>query len=528
METGSPTALPKARMAGIAIVSVVAGIVLLPVSQIDYLLFHSLVETFSVVVAVGIFIISWNTRAISGTRYLPVLGTGLFFAGVTGVLHMLAYKGMGVFPGMDVDLATQLWIISRFFIAGAFVLAGLSLEHRIDAAWTLVGFAAVWVLAMFSLFAWHVVPPMLIAGRGLTVFKIGSEYIVVAALAFAAWLLLREGRPFEPWVTRLLLASIVSAAAAELAFTLYVDVYGITNTIGHYLALLSSVLIYVALIDAALTRPYGVLFHELNDREQAERRIADVLQSTLLTTPERIDAVTLGFAHQSATSGALVGGDFYDLFSPASGRVAFIVGDVCGKGVEAAATTAMIRTVIRSFAYESPEPARVLQRASEVVERELPDDKFVTVLFGVIDLATGETLLGSAGHPGPVLRSGGVTSELTLPRNPPLGVLLDQRFETSRTVLREGDLLVMFTDGLLDAGWPRGGFGARRIVAAVQGGSLDPSKATSALLRTATAYAGGVLTDDVEVVALRYGPVSEPLRPGAAPSGPVARAEATV
>jgi serine phosphatase RsbU (regulator of sigma subunit) len=500
--------LSGTRAAVIAVVSVVVLITLYPLSQVDYLLFHSLVETFAALVAVGIFVIAWNTRAINETEYLGVLGAGMFFVGLTTLVHMLAYKGMGVFHNTTANLPTQLWIVSRLFAGSAFVAAGVSLRRRVRARPAFVAFAVVWFVAMATLSIWPVFPEMYAPGVGLTPLKIALEYVIMALFAVSAWLLWRNRKSFDTSIVRMLLVAIALMIAGEMAFTLYVDVYGVLNLLGHYLVLASAVLVYVALIDSALTRPYALLFRELHRREQEEHRIADVLQSSLLSAPERVRSIELGSAHRSATTGALVGGDFYDLWSPSRGKVAFVLGDVCGKGIEAAASTAMVRTTIRSFSYVDPSPGEVLHRANEAVARQLPEDKFVTVVYGLIDAATGEATVASAGHPDPIVRRGhGETSLLDLPRNPPLGVVPGQGFDASEVTLAAGELLVLYTDGLVDAGWRNGAFGTERaldVVARVA--SENAPSAARALLEAAVAYASEALSDDVAVVALRFSP----------------------
>ena len=83
-------------------------------SLYSYLLFHSLAEIFSIVVACGIFMIVWNSRRFLDNNYLLFIGIAYLFVGAVDLIHMLAYKGMGVFQGYETNLATQLWIATRY------------------------------------------------------------------------------------------------------------------------------------------------------------------------------------------------------------------------------------------------------------------------------------------------------------------------------------------------------------------------------------------------------------------------------
>lgn len=516
MDVRDESAPSGARAGAIVALSLILLAVLYPLSRWNYLLFHAVTESFSTLVALGIFVIAWNTRKINENTYLTLLGCGLLFTGLTTLVHMLAYKGMGVFPAAGANLPTQLWVISRMFAAASFLVAGLSLRHKVPVKTALAGFGSAWLLVMATVFVWPVFPVMF-GDAGLTPLKVSLEYAVMALFAVSGWQVWSSRRAFAQDIATMILVAIGLMIAAELAFTLYTDVYGLLNFLGHSFALVGNIVIYTALIDAALTRPYAMLFRELGRRELEERRISDTLQAALLSAPDRIESIAVGFAHRSATSGALVGGDFYDLFAPAPGTVAFVIGDVCGKGVEAAAATAMVRTMMRSFAFEDSSPVEVLRRTNEGVRREFPDDKFVTVVYGLVETTTGVTRMAGAGHPDPVLRDFVGARAVTLPRNPPLGVLSDPSYVEVRVYLGPGDLVVLYTDGLLDAGWEHGGFGSDRVVEGVRRCGGDPTMVAASLLSQAVTFAEGALSDDVAVVALRFQPSLASLTEGYVP-----------
>ena len=92
-------------------------------SLYSYLLFHSLAEIFSIVIAFSIFVLAWNCRNIIDTNYLIFLGIGYLFVGFIDIIHTLAYTGMGVFPGYGSDLPTQLWIAARYMESISLLLA---------------------------------------------------------------------------------------------------------------------------------------------------------------------------------------------------------------------------------------------------------------------------------------------------------------------------------------------------------------------------------------------------------------------
>lgn len=497
--------LVRSRRMQLALVAMVLGLaVMYPLSRINYLLFHVTVESFSMLVAVGIFIIAWNTRRIASNGYLLVLGSAHLFVGLIAMLHAVAYKGMGVFPGGGANLATQLWIVERSLEAAAFVVAGFALERKVSPVAVLVGFGTVSAVALAAVWA-GVFPTMYIDGSGLTLAKVVAEYVIIALFLLGLALFWRGREHFEPGVSRMLIAAIVQMALAEVAFAVYQDVYGTLNFLGHYIALIAYVFIYRSLIVETLQAPYTSLFLELKRREEAEHRIAHKLQSAMVAAPERVSGIEMGSAFVSATESASVGGDFWDLFVPSEGTVAFVLGDVCGKGIDAATTTVMVRTTLRGFAYDDPDPVSVLQRTNEAVARQLPDDKFVTVIYGLIDIATGRVEVGTAGHPDPVRSTGGVVAPLELPSNPPLGVVPGYQFRTGCTELARGDSLVLFSDGLLEAGWHTEMLGLPRVVEHIRAGrELKPAGLARSLLDRALDQTGGSVDDDVAIVVLHF------------------------
>jgi len=245
----------------------------------DYLLFHSLVEVLGVTVAGSIFIVAWNVRRRVDNAYILVAGMGYLFVGGMDLLHTLAYKGMGAIPSDGANLATQLWIAARYLEAGTFLAAPLLVGRRVRAPALLAGYGTVFTLLLLAIFLWHIFPVCFVdaegPAHGLTPFKRASEGLVCLAFMAAIGLLLWKRSHFDRPVLHLLIGSLGVAIAAEVAFGLYADVYGVANMIGHGLKLVSYYLVYKALVEAMLVRPYDVLFRELRDSEQRFRRMFD-------------------------------------------------------------------------------------------------------------------------------------------------------------------------------------------------------------------------------------------------------------
>ncbi|MDY7077709.1 MAG: MASE3 domain-containing protein [Chloroflexota bacterium] len=247
-------------------VLVLAGLYL--TSLYSYLLFHSLVEVFSIVIACGIFMVAWNSRRLVGSDYLMILGVAYLFVGGMDLLHTLAYEGMGVFQGYDANLPTQLWIAARYLEGFSLLIVPLFLTRKANRDFVFAGYTVFVGLLLGAIF-WDVFPDCYIEGMGLTPFKKISEYVISLIFLASIALLVQRRKEFDLGVLRLLVSSIVVKIVAELAFTFYTSVYGFFNLVGHLLKIVSFYLTYKAIIETGFTEPYNLLFRNLKQGQDA-------------------------------------------------------------------------------------------------------------------------------------------------------------------------------------------------------------------------------------------------------------------
>lgn len=238
----------------------------------SYLLFHTSVELFSIIIAVSIFIFAWNTRKISKNNYFLFLGSAYFFTGILDFFHTLSYKGMSIFSGIGTNVPTQLWIASRYLLAISILIAPVFFKRKMNEITMLMSYFLITILILLSVFYLHNFPESFREGAGLTAFKIESEYVISFLFIISAFLLSYFRDKFDKKVYILLSVSFILNIVAELLFTLYVGVYDIYNMLGHLAVLLSYYLIYKAVIEVGLTKPYNLLFLELKilDRKKDE------------------------------------------------------------------------------------------------------------------------------------------------------------------------------------------------------------------------------------------------------------------
>lgn len=238
---------------------------------------------------------------------------------------------------------------------------------------------------------------------------------------------------------------------------------------------------------------------------EREHYVAETLQASLLPPVPARDDMEVGLLYRSAGLQGRVGGDFYDFIELGKNRIAVAVGDVCGKGLEAATYTAMIKYMLRAYLGEGLLPGDCLTRLNRAVHKEVSLDKFVTVGLALIDTSRGTVTYSSAGHPPPIICQDGQANPLYLPTSIPLGVLQSRTFKSSQITPAGDCSIVMYTDGLIEAR-PDGGkpLGQKRLGEILAGlGDLPAQQLVDSVLKAAVEYSGGGLKDDIALLVVR-------------------------
>ena len=187
-------------------------------------------------------------------------------------------------------------------------------------------------------------------------------------------------------------------------------------------------------------------------RYERQRHVAVSLQRGLLATEmPAIEGSDVGTVYEPASEDSEVGGDFYDVFDLPDGRVGLVVGDVSGKGAEAAAQMAMAKYMLRAFATRNPSPTSVLFHLNNALAKGLGEDRFATLVYGVFDPDTHSVLFALAGHPPPlVYRTETVSVESIHVDGGALGLFEGQSFDHTEVSLGMDDVLLLYTDGITE------------------------------------------------------------------------------
>ena len=241
--------------------------------------------------------------------------------------------------------------------------------------------------------------------------------------------------------------------------------------------------------------------------ERSTRAIAFALQRSLLPPhmPE-IPKVELGAAYRPATQGALVGGDFYDVFELGVDRWGIAIGDVRGKGADAASVTALMRYTIRTAAVREPSACAVLQTLNDALLRNPEAGDYCTAIYASLDVGFGAPSLQIAvgGHPLPLLRDAAGEVRSVGQPGTLLGAVASPVLADVEITLDPGDLLLLYTDGVTESRTPEGLLGVERLCRLL--GELDERDAPGvarALEAAVVDDPGHRVADDVALLAVR-------------------------
>jgi len=333
--------------------------------------------------------------------------------------------------------------------------------------------------------------------------EVSSSLFYVIGIATAAWFAGREMG---------MLVSLLSTVAWGVAVKLVGPGFSKASVFYWNLAVELAVYLTIAI---ALDRVHRGI---RNERRLAERialahqalerdakAVGDLQREMLPPGPPRVRGYEFQMHYATSTQ---AGGDYYDFFSLPGGRTGVFVGDASGHGPQAAVLMAMLRVLLHTTTEALTSPARVLSRLGRQIARTVPDGRFATACYAVLDPASGHIDFSLAGHPPPLIlrREDGALEELPMCGGPPLGLLTESVFAAGATTLRPGDTLILYTDGLTEGMSPtRELFGEDGFRQALEGAEGLPLAVLRdrVLVGLAAHTAGAALEDDLTLLMLR-------------------------
>ncbi|MDB5092862.1 MAG: histidine kinase [Candidatus Eremiobacteraeota bacterium] len=248
---------------------------------------------------------------------------------------------------------------------------------------------------------------------------------------------------------------------------------------------------------------FAIVIARMRDELDRDRAVVESLQTAVsarLVPPEHL---RIGAAYRSATRGARVGGDVYDVYRLDDDRTLLVVGDVSGKGLTAAVDTMFVRFALRALASESLTPDGIVERFDRLYrDANGAPESFVTLFVGIHDRRDGSLAYANAGHEACWIRR-----NRTLQMLPPTGPIVGLGgfpFAAAAAALGAGDLLILATDGLTEARDPEGGFiPTERLNAWLErADAVDPQRFVDEVASAVARYTHGKIVDDLALLAV--------------------------
>ncbi len=260
----------------------------------SYAPLHMALETASIVVAMLVFGVAWNAYSRERPGNVILLACALLATGVIDFVHTLSYAGMPDFiTPSGPEKAINFWLAARFIVAIALLAVALRPWRPLSRPrmrWVLLGgsLALTAVVLWVGLYHQDALPRTFIPGQGLTAFKIGAEYVIIAVLAVSAAIFLRRSRQSVPYDAPGLFAAATISILSELSFTLYTDVTDIFNLLGHVYKVVAYLFIYRAVFVGSVREPF-----ERVVRAEAEVRHAMAERARLVSAIEQAPALVM-------------------------------------------------------------------------------------------------------------------------------------------------------------------------------------------------------------------------------------------
>lgn len=248
----------------------------------NYRLFHTLLEIFTITIGFIIFIISKNTHKVSQNNYFIFLGISFLIVSVFETTHTLSISGLNIIEGSTYNISAQIGLVARCMEAFTFLIFCIMLKREnkpIKIKYITYVYYICSVLLFASIWYWRVFPVCYSEGTGYTDFKKASEFVICLILTQSMGILIKnKKKPYEK-ISSFLVFALSAMVLSEICFILYLNYNDGFSIAGHILRLASYYLIYKAIIENTLEKPYNMLFYKLTDiNHNLESRTSELLK----------------------------------------------------------------------------------------------------------------------------------------------------------------------------------------------------------------------------------------------------------
>ncbi len=454
-----------------------------------FLTWHSLLEIANVIVCLAIFLVAFFSYRQERFVKVIIVGSLLMAAGIVDVFHLMSYKGMPDFfiPNTMSNRATTFWIAARLIAVAAYLVSALmhnEVKSKVNEYFFTVPALAI-SLAVFFIATYfpELLPVMYIEEVGLTFEKKLLEYIIIALTAVAAAIYMHRYIKKRDRLLYVMFAALTLSIISEFAFTIYVDVYGIYNFLGHVLKCISLFMIFRVIFTKFVLSPYIALsaaqdelreyadnldklvekrtreLKTINDMLIEDQNYArDIQRSMMPSFFPNSPHISFNVLYMPAER---LSGDFYDAFWLDDDHIGFYICDVSGHGVPAAMLTVFLKQCIDNL-IDADRVRGSLSSPSEIMTQvynafnhtNFRDEVYIVLIYFIYDAKTKKLRFSSAGMNEPPIHLGGDGGlrAIEIQGFPicKLGGIYEAAYEDTELTAKPGDRLFILTDGLVD------------------------------------------------------------------------------
>jgi PAS domain S-box-containing protein len=264
---------------------IVASAALFLTSLHSFALLQALTELFGIVIAFGIFTIAWSSRRYIDNIFLLLLGVSYFFVGALDLVHMLARGDLGISRSINDNLLAQLWIASQYLEAFSLAAALIFFQEkninkffavRKKSHQIFLTYSVVFYIIVIAIFSGNVLPVLTEEGLGLTSFGVYGEYVALLIFLGSLGLLFKKRKMFNREMVNLLSIALIVKVFAELLLAEFLGTHNFFEVLGYLFHFIFSLLLYKAILEGGLMRPYEFLFADLKRSEDRYRSLVEL------------------------------------------------------------------------------------------------------------------------------------------------------------------------------------------------------------------------------------------------------------
>ena len=297
--------------------------------------------------------------------------------------------------------------------------------------------------------------------------------------------------------------------ASEGKVTNILEVYApltpIQKIVSQARASIGSFFVILFFVVVVIGQTGAVILTRKDESYEIEKNISDTLQDALTIMPTDVPSVVMSYDYHSASDAARVGGDFYDVYTFDENSICFLIGDVSGSGLHAAIVAAEVRNTIRAYSLESDSTAEIVSKTNTLINKISDFSTMITLFFGILNITSSKLKYCNAGHPPVMLKRAEKENRYLSACDMPIGTLPDLAYREEDVRLEKDDVLLFYTDGIIEARRGKDFYGDERLSKLLESAhSNDPKTIVNLIVDDVLKFSERKLSDDAALMVVKF------------------------